>query len=278
MRFLKLVLVAATAGAWVAGSFPAPAAAQSPPGYQSSEPGKGAMMDHPPSEVTVTFDQPLDQSSWMNVLDECGNEIDSGAATISLNEMTVDIGKTPSGMYEVVYKAVGLAGATGSSTSTFEFMVHHGKACGDGKKKGGHHHPKPGKDKDGHGGHRDDDERKGHDGHDGGGMTDHNDHSGTPGSGSTGHSGHDGMGSMDSSPGHGGGHGTGHGNHDEGDAPKPGGTGATTGDGQTLAGGTGGVPITADAEAVLIGLGLALMVGVLGGWLLRMSGSPTRAA
>src|SRR3712207_6993305 len=44
--------------------------------------------DHPPSSVTITFDQPLDQSSWMNVLDECGREIDAGPATVDLNELT----------------------------------------------------------------------------------------------------------------------------------------------------------------------------------------------
>lgn len=270
MRFLKLVLVAATAGAWIAGSFPAPAAAQSPPGYQSSQPAKDAMLDHPPSEVTVTFDQPLDSSSWMNVLDECGKEIDSGAATISLNEMTVGVGKTPSGMYKVVYKAVGIAGATGSSTSTFEFMVHHGKPCG-AKKPPTHHHPKKNeKDPhDDHGHNDDDDDRMGHDDHDGGTTTDHTDHSGTSGTtGSSGHSGH----TMPASSGDGG-HG-GHGGGTHGNGKKP--PAPVNPDGPAaLAGGTAAAPITADGKAVLIGLGLALAVGVLGGWLLRMSGNLT---
>src|SRR3712207_628582 len=147
MRYLRFVLAALAVGAWAAGPLPgASAAALLAPSYQSSEPSKGEMMDHPPSEVTVTFSEPLDQSSWMNVLDDCGNEIDAGPATVQLNEMTVGIGKTPSGNYKVVYKAVGLAGATGSSTSSFEFMVHHGKPCGGGKKKPRHHHD-PDKDK-----------------------------------------------------------------------------------------------------------------------------------
>ena len=277
MRYLRSVLAAVAATALAAGPLPwASASALLAPTYKSSDPAKGEMMDHPPSEVTVTFSEPLDQSSWMNVYDECGNEIDSGPATVELTEMTVGVGKTPQGTYEVVYKAVGLAGATGSSTSTFEFMVHHGKPCG-GKKKGDDHHHPPGKDKDKNG-HDDHDEGRsgsGHDDHDDdAGDSNHSGHSGTR-AGSSGHSGHD-MGSMGSSNQHGAGHGKGHGNHGSGggEAPR---TGNGSGD-TTLAGGAGDVPVTADAEAALIGLGLALMVGVLGGWLLRMSGNLSKPA
>lgn len=268
MRSLKLVLAAATVGAWVAGSLPAPAAAQSPPSYQSSEPSKDEMMDHPPSEVTVTFDQPLDQSSWMNVLDECGNEIDAGPATVNLNEMTVEIGKTPSGMYEVVYKAVGLGTVTGSSTSTFEFMVHHGKPCG-GKKKPRHHHPEKKKDDP----HDHDDARSDeHTAHDdrSSDESDHSDHSGMSGMSGPGHSGH----STTSESGGGARHGAGHGKHGSGESPPDAGDDIPP----SLAGGTAGAPVTADAEAVLIGLSLALAIGVLGGWLLRMSGNLTGTA
>lgn len=258
MRFLKLVLASLTAGALVVLPV-ASAGAQAPPSYQSSEPAKDAMMDHPPSEVTVTFDQPLDQSSWMNVLDECGKEIDAGPATVELTEMTVQIGdRTPSGMYKVVYKAVGLAGATGTSTSSFEFMVHHGSPC-KGAKKPRHHDPKK---KDPHD-HDDRDERD-HDDHDmgTGPGTGHSTHSDT-GTGSTGHSGH----TMPPGSGRSGGHGGGHGDH----RPTPGPDQRSPGN-PTLAGGTASGPVTADAAAVLVGLGLALAVGVLGGWLLRMSG------
>lgn len=268
MRSLKLLLTAVATGALVAGPIAAaPAIAQSPPSYQSSDPAKDEMLDHPPSEVTVTFDQPLDQSSWMKVLDECGKEISSGAATVDLTEMTVPIGKTPAGMYEVVYKAVGLGTVTGASTSSFEFMVHHGKPCG-GKKKPTHHHPK--KDKDDEHNHNDDDPSPGHDDHDmDSGTTDHTSHSSGP-SGSTGHSGH----TMAPGSDHSGGHGDGHGKHGGRDPKRP----ATISDAPpTLAGGTAGAPVTADAEAVLVGLGLALAVGVLGGWLLRMSGKLTEA-
>ncbi|HYP22003.1 MAG TPA: copper resistance protein CopC [Actinomycetota bacterium] len=269
MRHLRYLLVALAVGALSAGSLPS-AAAQAAPSYQSSDPAKDEMMDHPPTSVTVTFDQPLDQSSWMNVLDECGKEIDAGAATVDLNEMTVDIGKSPSGTYEVVYKAVGVAGVTGESASSFEFMVHHGKPCGAKKKD---HHHDPDKKKPDHHDHGDDDDGPGHDDHEdmdmgsGSGSSDHSDHPGMSGSsGSSGHSDH-----STASTGHeGAGHGGRHGNHDPG---KPGGqaTGAT--DPPVLATGDGAVPIGADGQAVLVGLGLALAEGVLGGWLLRVSGN-----
>lgn len=261
MRHLRYVLVALVIGAGAAGPLPS-AAAQTAPTYQSSDPSKGEMMDHPPAEVTVTFDQPLDQSSWMNVLDECGREVDAGAATVDLNELTVQIGdRTPSGMYEVVYKAVGLAGATGSSGSTFEFMVHHGEPCAGGKKKP-HHDGKKKKDHRDHDDHRKDDR---HDDH-GDDRDDHSDHSGMTGMGSSGHTGH--------TPGpaehDGGGHGTtGHGRHGRhGDSPEAPGGGTEP---PPLATGTN-VPVGADGQAVLLGLGLAVAVGVLGGWLLRLSG------
>ena len=131
MRYLRYVLVALAIGAVAAGPLPS-AAAQTAPSYQSSDPAKDEMLDHPPAEVTITFDQPLDQSSWVNVFDECGNEIDAGPATVDLNELTVGIGaKTPSGMWEVVYKAVGVAGGVaGSRGTTIEFIDHHGSPCG----------------------------------------------------------------------------------------------------------------------------------------------------
>lgn len=247
---------------------PSALAQAAPPSYQSSDPSKDAMLDHPPAEVTVTFDQPLDQSSWMNVLDECGKEIDAGPATVDLNEITVAIGDdTPSGMYEVVYKAVGVAGATGSSASSFEFMVHHGEPCGEKKHDHDDEHPKK-HDDDEHPKNHDDD---GHDDHDDMGSDDHSDHSGmsTPG-----HSGH----MTDSGSGHGPGHGGRHGDH--GGKPgdrKPADTGGTGTEPPPFAGGPGDVPVGADGQAVLIGLGLALGVGVLGGWLLRVSSSLAEA-
>ncbi|HEX2057652.1 MAG TPA: copper resistance protein CopC [Actinomycetota bacterium] len=258
MRLLRVVAIVFALGAW---AFGPSAAAQTAPSYQSSNPSKGEMLDHPPSEVTITFDQPLDESSWVNVLDECGNEIDAGPATVELNELRVGIAKTPAGTYEVVYKAVGLAGATGSSGSSFEFMVHHGKPCSGTKK---HDHDRRKKD---HGDHERDHDRDHENDHGDDGM-DHTGH-GTMPMGPGGHSGHS-MGNPDQTGGHQGDHGTGHGRHGEG-GPRGSAGGATN---PPLATGPDALPVSADGQAVLVGLGLALAVGVLGGWLLRLTGTP----
>jgi hypothetical protein len=79
------------------------------------------------------------------------------------------------------------------------------------------------------------------------------------------------MGSMDN----GGAHTGGHGKHGMDHPKKPAANGDT--ESPTLAGGTAGAPVAADAQAVLIALGLALAVGVLGGWLLRMAGPSVTA-
>jgi uncharacterized protein involved in copper resistance len=133
-----------------------------------------------------------------------------------------------------------------------------------------HHNNGHGNEHEGHG-----NEHGGHDDH--GGMAgmagmDHPDHSGMTGMTGSAHSGHD-MGSMDHGSTHAGGH-----SHHGTDHPKAPGAGPGA-DNPTLAGGTAAAPIAADAEAVLIALGLALAVGVLGGWLLRMAGpsAPARS-
>ncbi|MFN2587511.1 MAG: copper resistance protein CopC [Actinomycetota bacterium] len=276
MRHLRFLLAALAVGAWAAGPLAGAAAAgEAAPTYQSSDPEDGAMMDHPPSEVTATFSEPLDGSSQMSVFDECGNEIDSGPAAVELNEMRVEIGKTPSGTYKVVYTAVGLAGVTGKTTGSFDFMVHHGKPCDGGG--GGHDGHGNGKGKDkGHGNHG-----GGHDGHENGGG--HDDHGGTGGPGSSGHSGHSsatahGGDHMAAGDGGHGEHGAGHGNHGGGGNGRGSEEGPTAaGPNPTVASGPDGIVATADGQALLIGLGLALLVGLLGGWLLRTT-SPPHAA
>ncbi len=264
MRFLRTALVALAVGAWAAGPLVGAASAGLlAPEYVSSEPERDAMMDEAPSEVTVTFSEPLDPSSVMTVLDECGNDIDDGPATVQLTEMRVGIAKTPSGMYKVVYRAVGIGGVTGTTGGNFEFMVHDGKPCA-GKKT--HDHDD---DDDKHDEHPDDDSD--HSDHDMS-STDHDMGSTDHDMGSTDHdsTGHD-MGSMD----HGSGktqedHGGNHPRNHEKDPPL-------ADVNQTLAAGPEVGPLRADGQAMLIGLGLALAVGILGGWLLRMSGNFTDA-
>ena len=259
MRHLRIALVVLALGAWAAGPLAgASAAGLLAPTYQSSEPEDGAHLDEPPSEVTATFSEPLDPSSSMIVHDACGNEIHSGPAEVQLNEMTVGIGKTPSGTYHVVYKAIGVAGgaATGTSTGQFDFRVHEGAPCAGGKEHD--HHDPDKKDHDDHRSKHDDHDRDGH--QDGG--TDHTGHGGMTGM-PGGHTGHTTGGAMT------GGHGNHHDKHGDGKPRIP----PTDPTNPPLAAGRN-LPVSADPEAVLVGLGLALAVGVLGGWLLRMTGTP----
>src|SRR5687767_1723726 len=115
-----------------------PAAAQGiAPEYVESEPSDGATMHQAPSEVIVRFSEPLDESSTMEVRDECGSKIDDGNVVVSLQEMSVGIAEEPSGPYKVNYYAKGIRGLTGQTTGSFTFTVHAGAAC-DGGGDGGH--------------------------------------------------------------------------------------------------------------------------------------------
>ena len=244
-------------GAWSAGPLMGAASARLlAPTYQSSSPEKDAMLDEAPAEVTITFSEPLDPSSTVTVVDECGKKV-SGAVTVTLNELQTPIVKTPIGIYEVVYRAVGLAGATGTSNSSFEFMVHSGKPCGKKKPDHDHHDPK----KKDHDNHDRDHEDRDHDDHDP--RTDHTDHPTERDHSSMGH------GSTDHDMPNGG---VGHDEHKDHNPPPKGNPDPPIENPPLASDDTGGA-LCADAEAMLIGLGLALAVGVLGGWLLRMSGS-----
>ena len=274
MRVLRSIVVLAV-GFLVALSMSAEAAPARTvaPGYVSSEPEDGAMLDHPPEEVQVTFDEPLDPGSELTVTDECGRTVDDGNVTVQANQMTVGIALTPSGDYTVTWLAKGIAGATGQDTGNFSFMVHHGPAC-DGGEDGGH------------GGHQRGNGNNGggmHEGHEGGGQNEqeHAGHEMTGGS-STDHDAmdhdaddmdHD-MSSMDHS----------RNNHDMdkhgrnkhgGRHAKHKGRDATDGVGarRVQAAPDGNPGVAPNGRDVLVALGLCLALGAVGGWFLRVSGA-----
>jgi methionine-rich copper-binding protein CopC len=239
------------------------ALAQVAPQYMDSEPADGAEMHKAPDTVTVTFSEPLDESSKMIVKDHCGNRLDDGRVTVSLNELSVGIKDKPAGHYMVTYAAVGLGGITGTTQGTFSFKVHAGTGCDGGA---------------------------GHDHHGGTGMdhSDHDDHTG-----GSDHSGHSGGAGHQAGSGHE--HTTDHsgGAHtDHGTAPgsdhsdhAPGGDAEHQGHHDAVAEverkkerltqlATGGSPypgLGPDSEAVLMSLGLAAAFGLMGGWILRTS-------
>lgn len=237
----------------------AAAPALAAPQRLASDPEPGAELHQAPERVTLTFSEPLDESSEIRVFDDCDRRLDDGKTRIDLIEMSVGIDLTPSGTYTVAYVAVGV---TGTSQESYTFTVlHSGPSC-DGA--GGHEgHGDQDGDGDGHDDHGGDGDGGGHDGHGGGGDDGH-DGAAThhEGSTATGHDGHDGRG---------GGHGDHHGkqgNGKQGGGEGPGGEGGTP-------------PIAAAADdllpdpsgaAVALALGIALLFGVAGGWVLRMTG------
>lgn len=269
MRVLRSIVVMAV-GFLVALSMSAEAAPARAfaPGYLSSSPEDGAMLDRAPEEVEVTFDEPLDPGSELTVTDECGRTIDDGNVTVRANQMTVGIALTPSGDYTVTWLAKGIAGATGQDSDDFSFMVHHGPACdggGGGHRGGG----MGGGNHEGHeGGGGGAGQHSGHENAGGGSSTDHDTmgHDSRDGSGMD----HD-MASRDHSNRKHGmkKHDGRHGRHQKSRrAPAP---ELTPGEERIEA--AGDPAIAPNGRDVLVALGLCLALGAVGGWFLRVSGA-----
>lgn len=102
------------------------------PMYITSDPQAGATVSSAPSKVTVTFNQPLDSTSTLKVLDHCGERVDSGGAQITVNQISVSLHgpMLPSGKFIVLYTAVGVQGLTGRTINGFTFTATDGMSCG----------------------------------------------------------------------------------------------------------------------------------------------------
>jgi len=233
----------------------------------SADPEPGAELHEAPEEVRMSFSEPLGQGSDIRVTDECKRRLDDGNTVFELNEMWVALPESSLGTIKVTYVAEGVTGATRDS---YTFTVLHGaKSCdGSGGGHGGHGGGGDGGGGSGGGG--------GHGGH-GGGSDDSGD--------SGGHAGHDDSGSA-----------TDHDDHVMSSAEHDDHGGATDHKkhaksskhnkhrNHKQSGGDqdgGGVPpqafddqpIPEPGPLALFGaLGLATVFGVLGGWVLRVSG------
>lgn len=246
--------VASTIGAVVALTALWAGPASAAPTYVSSEPADGERVHKAPEEVSVTFSEPLDPSSTLEVRDDCGRRADDEDVRVENNTMTVGMAVAYSGTYTVLYEAVGLAGLTGTTEDDFNFTVHMGPGC-DGSAGG-------------HGGHGDEGGGTEHgDGHQGGGQ-----HEGGRGE----HAGGEHV-THEAAPGHGGGHGDHHGEHDtqkatqgtdQSDDSAPGPSVAAAGEQPTTAADRAAPP---SASVAIVALALAAVVGVVGGWVLRVS-------
>ena len=261
MRKLAATSMAVALCAVLTGSTVALAAA--PPTRVSSEPEPGEELHEAPEQVSITFDQPLDPASFIAVENHCGNRVDDRDTEVTGNTMEVALTGRHSGTYHVSYFAKGLAGVTGQHTQSYTFEVHGGPSCG------------PGDDHQ----HDDDDDHDGkHDDHDG--KHDDDDHEGDEHSGD----GHDGDDSETHAAGHSSddgshadmGHEDGHeanGEHDDAAAEHDGEHEGHEENGiPNFASGPTGPPLRGpDTPAVLIALGLSMVMGVLGGTVLRIS-------
>ena len=258
---LRAVLLALAVIGWAA----APALAA--PQVLSTDPEEGAQLHKAPPQVTIEFSEPLEDSSDIEVEDGCGNRVDDNDVTIGgtlSNELSVGLRHTAyHGTYKVTYIGTGV---TGTTSDSYTFDVHAGKSCDDSG--GGHRgHGGNGHGGNGHGG-------NGHGGHDGNGE-------GKGGHGGDGHGGGGDDVDHGSMSGHDGDHkkmGGGHARHDR----KPGKHDKHKrhqqegdGDGDTQAPQAGDeIPVPTDiptGTTVVLGLGLAVLMGALGGWVLRVS-------
>jgi methionine-rich copper-binding protein CopC len=257
----------------VAIAVPAAAAGPESPRYVTSDPQDGAQVESPPSRVSATFSEPLDPSSTLHVYDECGEPVDAGDTQVLGSRMDVGIARSPSGHYTVVYTAKGFGGATGETKDDFSFHVSSGSPCGaGGHDHGGHDgHEGHGGGHEGHGGGHEG-HGGGHEGHTGAGHLVHSGHAGhsahgaghsAHGAGHTGHAGHGaGHSGHSGHAGHAGTHSSGHAGHHHhgaGLVEPP----------LTSAAGRGGLAPT--SQSVLVALGLSMLLGALGGWVLRVS-------
>jgi methionine-rich copper-binding protein CopC len=263
----------------------AAAAAGAAPTYVTSDPQNGASVSSAPSRVSVTFSEPLDSSSTLQVFDQCGRAVSAGDEQVLGSRIDVGVTSDTAGHYTAVYVAKGFGGATGETKGAFSFHVTSGPSCGAGHDHGGHggHEGGSGGHEGGHGG--------GHEGgHGGGHEGNHESHGGH--GGGTGHSGHasgvghhtsGGHATHTSGSGHAGHSSTGHaGSHHDGSSHGAGhhaggghagahGSG-TSGDGlPELASGRGGLGLAPTSTSVGIALTLSIAMGALGGWVLRVS-------
>ena len=275
---IPLVLRASLLAVLLVGWMAAPAIAA--PTVISTSPEEGAEMHEPPGEVTIEFSEPLQGSSGLTVKDGCGSKVSEGDGRIvgtAMNELNVVIGDAPHrGTYTVEYVATGV---TGTATGSYTFIVHGGSNCDGtgGGGSGGHHgggHGDGDGDGDGTGGGN-------HGGHDGSGDGDHDGSGSHDGSGDGTHSGsgnhsgsndHSGVSSSNHDM-------SKHGEHQDMNHKKKNRHAGHRNGGGNQGGSNPPVAIGQDGIAsdiptgttVVISLGLATLMGVVGGWVLRMS-------
>jgi methionine-rich copper-binding protein CopC len=264
-----LVLATSPAGAW-----------PFVPEFVESTPLDEEKLHSAPTEVSLEFSQEIDAAaSTIEILNECGKRVDNEAVEVTGTTLSAEVERDFKGSYTVRYEATGFGSFSGTATGDLSFDVHLGSTCGS-VRGSGHHHGGSGKPS----GNSDNRNNAGsHSGHTppSGTGTDHTstaDHSGT-GATTSDHSSHsssDTFGSSDR-------FGNGSSNGPPLAAPTPLVTptplptltpepAPTAGPDQELTlTASPQPPSPADGADVLIALSLVVLLGVLGGWVLRAS-------
>lgn len=287
---ISLVLRASIVALALVGWAATPALAA--PQMISSDPEEGAELHQPPARVRITVSEPLTGESNIKVTDDCGTIVSVGKAEVggtADNELSIAIGKAPHhGTYLVQWYGTGV---TGTGSGQFTFTVHAGTGC-DGGGGGGHggHGGGTGSGSGGGDGHGSGSGSGGHGSGSGSGSGGHGSGHAGGGSGSgSGHStGHSGSGD-DHSTMSGGGHSGGdhkmggkhrsghskknnkHGKHNMHGNGRHQGHQSGGGDDVFAGGPVGPISDIPTGTTVVIALGLAVLMGAAGGWVLRIS-------
>jgi methionine-rich copper-binding protein CopC len=123
-RFVRVVLAGLFGAALVVASAPAASAHAA---YKSSNPGDGATVSAPPSEVTAEFTEPITNSSYLEVYDPCGQRVDNGSSQISGYNMSIGMSADKAGEYTVEFAAQSVD--THITYGSFSFTSSGGAPC-----------------------------------------------------------------------------------------------------------------------------------------------------
>lgn len=117
---------------------PVAAAQQAGPEPTDESPKAGGAVREAPDEVSMTFSEPLDPSSHLEVTDQCGRTV-SGDTEVTVDEMSTNLTMKPKGHYTVDWTATGIAGASGTNEGSYAFHVYQGDPCDPDKGGNGNH-------------------------------------------------------------------------------------------------------------------------------------------
>lgn len=99
-----------------------------------------------PTEVSLEFSQEIDAAtSTIEVLNECGRRVDNEAVEVTGTTLSTDVEEDFKGSYIVRYEATGFGSFSGTAAGEISFSVHLGSTCGSVQGSGHHNHGGSGK-------------------------------------------------------------------------------------------------------------------------------------